>query len=62
MLQDWDPHGYGVPVPTLGKLFETVEPVRAVRVEVVAAGRKYSELLAAPTGDFMFPAVGRSCR
>jgi dihydrodipicolinate synthase/N-acetylneuraminate lyase len=50
MLQDWDPRGYGVPVPTLVKLFETVEAVRAVKVEVVPAGRKYSELLAATGG------------
>lgn len=50
MLQDWDPRGYGVPVATLVKLFETVEAVRAVKVEVVPAGRKYSELLAATGG------------
>ena len=50
MLQDWDPRGYGVPVATLVRLFETVEPVRAVKVEVVPAGRKYSELLAATGG------------
>jgi 4-hydroxy-tetrahydrodipicolinate synthase len=50
MLQDWDPRSYGVPVTTLVKLFETVEAVRAVKVEVVPAGRKYSELLAATGG------------
>jgi dihydrodipicolinate synthase/N-acetylneuraminate lyase len=50
MLQDWDPRGYGVPVPTLVKLFETVPAVRAVKVEVVPAGPKYSELLAATGG------------
>lgn len=51
MLQDWDPHGYGVPVSTLVHLFETVEPLRAIKVEVVLAGRKYSELLAATDGQ-----------
>ncbi len=50
MLQDWDPRGYGVPVATLVELFETVDAVRAVKVEVVPAGRKYSELLAATGG------------
>jgi dihydrodipicolinate synthase/N-acetylneuraminate lyase len=50
MLQDWDPKGYGVPVETLVRLFEMVEPLRAVKVEVVMAGRKYSELLAATDG------------
>ena len=47
MLQDWDPRGYGVPVAILVGLFETIPAVRAVKVEVVPAGRKYSELLAA---------------
>lgn len=50
MLQDWDARGYGVPVPTLVDLFETVEAVRAVKVEVVPAGPKYSELLVATGG------------
>ncbi len=50
MLQDWDPRGYGVPVATLVRLFETVETVRAVKVEVAPTGRKYSELLAATGG------------
>jgi dihydrodipicolinate synthase/N-acetylneuraminate lyase len=50
MLQDWDARGYGVPVPTLVQLFETVPAVRAVKVEVVPAGLKYSELLAATGG------------
>lgn len=50
MLQDWDARGYGVPVATLVELFETVEAVRAVKIEVVAAGRKYSELLDATGG------------
>jgi len=50
MLQDWDAHGYGVPVPTLVRLFETLAAVRAVKVEVVPAGPKYTELLAATDG------------
>lgn len=50
MLQDWDPYGYGVPVETLVHLFETVDPFRAVKVEVVLAGRKYSELMTATGG------------
>lgn len=50
MLQDWDAHGGGVPVRTLVELFETVSAVRAVKVEVVPAGPKYSALLAATGG------------
>jgi hypothetical protein len=38
MLQDWDPTGYGVPVATLARLFETVESVRAVKRRVRARG------------------------
>ena len=51
MLQDWDPRGFGVPVSTLVEVFEKVEAVRAVKVEVVPAGRKYSELLDATGGS-----------
>ena len=50
MLQDWDPQGYGVPVATLVRAFDTFESVRAVKVEVVPAGPKYSALLAATEG------------
>ncbi len=50
MLQDWDPRGYGVPVSTLVEVFERVEAVRAVKVEVVPVGRKYTELLDATGG------------
>lgn len=50
MLQDWDPRGYGVPVSLLVRLFETIEPLRAVKVEVVLAGSKYTELLEATSG------------
>lgn len=50
MLQDWDPTGYGVPVATLVRLFEEVEPFRAVKIEVVPAGPKYTEILQATGG------------
>jgi len=50
MLQDWDATGFGVPVPTLVELFEQLEAVRAVKVEVVPAGPKYTELLTATNG------------
>jgi len=50
MLQDWDFHGYGVPVPLITRLFEEVDVFRCLKVEVVPAGRKYSEVLEATGG------------
>jgi 4-hydroxy-tetrahydrodipicolinate synthase len=50
MIQDWDFAGYGAPVPLIARLFEEVEVFRCLKVEVVPAGRKYSEVLAATGG------------
>ncbi|MBI5094792.1 MAG: dihydrodipicolinate synthase family protein [Candidatus Hydrogenedentes bacterium] len=50
MVQDWDFSGYGAPVPLIARLFEEVEAFRCLKVEVVPAGRKYSEVLAATSG------------
>jgi len=51
-----------VPLVTLVKLFETVDAVRAVKLEVVPAGHKFSELLAATGGRSTFPAAALSCK
>jgi dihydrodipicolinate synthase/N-acetylneuraminate lyase len=50
MLQDWSPSGWGVPVPLVARLFDEVRSFGAFKIEVVPAGVKYSEVLAA-TGD-----------
>lgn len=50
MLQDWDFQGYGLPVPLIVHLFETVEAFRSIKIEVVPAGVKYSEVLRATGG------------
>ena len=50
MLQDWDFQGYGLPVSLIARLFEKVESFRCLKVEVVPAGVKYSEVLAATEG------------
>lgn len=50
VLQDWDFTGYGVPVPLVARLFADVEPFRGLKIEVVPAGRKYSEVLEATDG------------
>ncbi len=47
MLQDWDFGGYGLPVPLICDLFDTVDAFRCLKIEVVPAGVKYSEILAA---------------
>jgi len=50
MLQDWDFRGYGLPVPLIARLFEEVPSFRCLKVEVVPAGVKYSEVLQATGG------------
>jgi 4-hydroxy-tetrahydrodipicolinate synthase len=50
MLQDWDRFGYGIPVPMIVKLFDEVEAFRSLKIEVVPAGVKYSEVLKATGG------------
>jgi 4-hydroxy-tetrahydrodipicolinate synthase len=50
MLQDWDFQGYGLPVPLIVRLFETVESFKSIKIEVVPAGVKYSEVLEATGG------------
>jgi dihydrodipicolinate synthase/N-acetylneuraminate lyase len=50
MLQDWDFRGYGLPVPLIARLFEEVASFRCLKVEVVPAGVKYSEVLQATGG------------
>ncbi|TBL81034.1 dihydrodipicolinate synthase family protein [Paenibacillus thalictri] len=50
MLQDWDFGGYGIPLPLICKLFREVDVFRSIKIEVVPAGTKYSEVLAATEG------------
>ncbi len=50
MLQDWDASGYGLPVPLIKRLFETVPAFKCLKVEVVPAGPKYSEVLQVTNG------------
>lgn len=50
MIQDWDFTGYGAPVELIAELFEEIPAFRSLKVEVVPAGAKYSEVLAATGG------------
>nr|MDO8111991.1 dihydrodipicolinate synthase family protein [Candidatus Sigynarchaeota archaeon] len=50
MLQDWSSTGYGVPVPLIVKLFKEIDAFKALKIEVVPAGVKYSEVIEATGG------------
>lgn len=50
MLQDWDFNGFGIPVPLIVKLFREIDVFRSIKVEVAAAGKKYSDILTATEG------------
>ena len=51
MLQDWDPSGYGLPVPLIVRLFKEIEVFKCLKIETVPAGAKYTEVLAATGGN-----------
>jgi dihydrodipicolinate synthase/N-acetylneuraminate lyase len=50
MIQDWDFHGAGLPVELLARLFREIPCFRALKIEVVPAGVKYSQVLEATGG------------
>ncbi len=47
MLQDWDMHGSGIPVPVITRLFERVACFKSLKIEVAFAGSKYTAVLKA---------------
>jgi len=50
MIQDWDFHGFGIPVDIIVELFEEVELFKSLKVEVKPAGVKYSKVIEATNG------------
>ena len=50
MIQDLEWGGPGLPVATIARLFEELEPFRCIKVETVPAGPKYTAILAATGG------------
>ncbi|MEH7438064.1 dihydrodipicolinate synthase family protein [Neobacillus drentensis] len=50
MIQDWDFQGYGAPVPLISRLFKEIDVFRSLKVEVVPAGVKYSEVIESTGG------------
>lgn len=50
MLQDWEFKGYGLPVDIIKKIFAEVDVFRCLKIEVVPAGVKYTEIIHATEG------------
>lgn len=50
MVQDWDATGRGAPVDAIAAAFGRVPSFRSIKVEVVPAGSKYTEILKATGG------------
>lgn len=50
MLQDWDFGGYGLPTSLIARLFKDIDLFQSLKIEVVPAGVKYSEVLDATGG------------
>lgn len=50
MIQDWDFHGFGLPVPLIVSLFREIESFKSLKVEVAPAGVKYTRVLEATDG------------
>ena len=51
VIQDWDFHGYGIPLDIIVDMFEKIEVFKSLKVEVTPAGKKYSDVLAATGGQ-----------
>lgn len=50
MIQDWDFKDYGLPMPLILKMFANLASFKCLKVEVVPAGVKYSQVLKATEG------------
>ena len=50
MVQDWDFSGYGIPIPTILELFKKIDRFKAIKVEVIPAGAKYTEIIEKTNG------------
>jgi dihydrodipicolinate synthase/N-acetylneuraminate lyase len=51
MIQDWDPTGAGIPVSTIAELHKTIPEFTWLKIEVIPAGPKYTEVLDASGGS-----------
>jgi 4-hydroxy-tetrahydrodipicolinate synthase len=60
IIQDLDFHGSGLPVSLISKLFDTVSSFNCLKVEVVPAGVKYTEVIQA-TKERLHVSGGWAC-
>lgn len=58
MIQDWDAAGYGVPVDLITRLAVDIPAFRCLKIEVVPAGVKYTQVLSAAAEELA--GAGRS--
>ncbi|MBN4046840.1 dihydrodipicolinate synthase family protein [bacterium AH-315-P07] len=50
MVQDWDPSGTGLPIELILHLFESIPKFKWLKIEVVPAGPKYTQVIEATEG------------
>jgi 4-hydroxy-tetrahydrodipicolinate synthase len=53
MIQDWEFKGYGIPLEIIVELFEEIDIFKHLKVEVVPAGLKYSQVIEATKGELI---------
>ena len=50
LIQDLEWGGPGLPIATIARLFDELEPFRCIKVETVPAGSKYTAIIDATGG------------
>lgn len=53
VIQDWDARGYGLPLDFIGHLYQEIESFKMLKVEVVPAGKKYTDVKKLTKGNLL---------
>ena len=53
VIQDWDAGGYGLPLDFIGHLYREIESFKMLKVEVVPAGKKYTDVKKLTKGNLL---------
>lgn len=53
VIQDWDAGGYGLPLEFITRLYENIESFKMLKIEVVPAGKKYTDVRQATNGGLL---------
>ena len=53
VIQDWDAGGYGLPLDFIGHLYREIESFKMLKVEVVPAGKKYTDVKKLTKGNVL---------